>query len=169
MPETSEKIHHLLGVSKRGKDLKLKDIREWGSQKPVVSITEVPHLFPRIEVGEKKEKKEPKKMKELISFQEFQKLDLRVGTIKEAQAITDSKKLIKLIVDIGEERTVVAGIVGHYSEKDLPGKQVVLVANLEPAKLMGVESQGMVLAAEDESGVHLLIPDVSTTPGSKVK
>ena len=169
MPETSEKIQHFLGVSKRGKDFKLKDIREWGREKSVVSITEVPHLFPRIEVGEKKEKKEAKKMKELISFQEFQKLDLRVGTIKEAEAITESKKLIKLIVDIGEERTVVAGIVGHYSEKDLPGKQVVLVANLEPAKLMGVESQGMVLAAEDESGVHLLIPDVSTTPGSKVK
>ena len=169
MPETSEKIHHLLGVSKRGRDLKLKDIREWGREKTVVSITEVPHLFPRIEVGEKKEKKEAKEMKEMISFQEFQKLDLRVGTIKEAEAIPDSKKLIKLIVDIGEERTVVAGIVGHYSEKDLPGKQVVLVANLEPAKLMGVESQGMVLAAEDASGVHLLIPDVSTTPGSKVK
>ncbi len=62
-----------------------------------------------------------------------------------------------------------AGLVGHYSEKDLVGKQVVLVANLEPAKLMGVESQGMVLAAEDESGVHLLIPDASTTPGSEVK
>jgi methionyl-tRNA synthetase len=169
MPETSEKIQHLLGVSKRGRDINLKDIREWGREKTGVIITEVPHLFPRIEVGEKKEKKEAKKMKEVISFQEFQRLDLRVGTIKEAEAIPDSKKLIKLIVDIGEERTVVAGIVGHYSEKDLPGKQVVLVANLEPAKLMGVESQGMVLAAEDESGVHLLVPDVSTTPGSQVK
>jgi methionyl-tRNA synthetase len=169
MPETSEKIQHFLGVSKRGRDLNLKDIREWGREKIVVSIPDVPHLFPRIEVGEKIEKKEAKKMKEVISFQEFQRLDLRVGIIKEAEAIPDSKKLIKLIVDIGEERTVVAGIVGHYSEKDLPGKQVVLVANLEPAKLMGVESQGMVLAAEDESGVHLVIPDVSTTPGSKVK
>jgi methionyl-tRNA synthetase len=169
MPETSEKIQDLLGVSKMGRDLKLKDAREWGRESTGFVTTEVPHLFPRIEVGEKKEKKEAKKMKEVISFQEFQRLDLRVGTIKEAEAIPDSKKLIKLIVDIGEERTVVAGIVGHYSEKDLPGKQVVLVANLEPAKLMGVESQGMVLAAEDESGVHLLIPDVSTTPGSKVK
>jgi methionyl-tRNA synthetase len=176
MPETSEKIQHFLGVSKGGRDLNLKDIREWGREKTVVSITEVPHLFPRIEVEkerkaakQKTKKKEAKKMKEVTSFQEFQRLDLRVGTIKEVEAIPDSKKLIKLIVDIGEERTVVAGIVGHYSEKDLPGKQVVLVANLEPAKLMGVESQGMVLAAEDESGVHLVIPDVSTTPGSEVK
>jgi methionyl-tRNA synthetase len=176
MPETSEKIQHFLGVSKRGRDLTLKDIREWGKEKTVVSISKVPHLFPRIEVKkkakvvkQKKEKGEAEKMKALISFQEFQRLDLRVGTIKEAEIVPDSKKLIKLTVDIGEERTVVAGIVGYYSEKDLVGKQVVLVANLEPAKLMGVESQGMVLAAEDESGVHLVIPDVSTTPGSEVK
>jgi methionyl-tRNA synthetase len=176
MPESAERIQKFLGVSKRGKELKLKDVQTWGKEKTRVSMTEVPHLFPRIEVKkkdkavkQKKEKKEAKKMKEVISFKEFQRLDLRVGTIKEVEAIPDSKKLIKLIVDIGEERTVVAGIVGHYSEKDLLGKQVVLVANLEPAKLMGVESQGMVLAAEDESGVHLLIPDASTTPGSEVK
>jgi methionyl-tRNA synthetase len=176
MPESAERIQQFLGVSKRGRDLKLKDVQAWGKEKTRVSMTEVPHLFPRIEVKkkdkavkQKKEKKEAKKMKEVISFQEFQRLDLRVGTIKEVEAIPDSKKLIKLVVDIGEERTVVAGIVGHYSEKDLLGKQVVLVANLEPAKLMGVESQGMVLAAEDESGVHLLIPDVSTTPGSEVR
>jgi methionyl-tRNA synthetase len=77
--------------------------------------------------------------------------------------------LIKLTVDIGEDRTVVAGLVGHYTEEDLLEKQVVLVTNLEPVKLMGVESQGMVLAAEDESGVHVLVPDVKTIPGSKVK
>ncbi|MBW1739136.1 MAG: methionine--tRNA ligase, partial [Deltaproteobacteria bacterium] len=72
-------------------------------------------------------------------------------------------------VDIGEERTVVAGLVGHYTEQDLTGKQVVLVTNLEPVKLMGVESHGMVLAAEDESGVHILMPDADTMPGSKVR
>jgi methionyl-tRNA synthetase len=176
VPESSEKIQHLLGVSKVGRELNIKDVKEWGREKGLVSISEVPHLFPRIELGkkgkgfkQKGEKKGAEKMKELISFQEFQRLDLRIGTIKKAEAIPDSKKLIKLIVDIGQERTVVAGIVGHYSEKDLLGKQVVLVANLEPAKLMGVESEGMVLAAEDESGVHLVIPDVSTTPGSEVK
>jgi methionyl-tRNA synthetase len=72
-------------------------------------------------------------------------------------------------VDVGEDRTVVAGLVGLYSEPELIGKQVVLVANLEPVKLMGVESHGMVLAAEDDSGVHLLIPDVKTKPGSSVR
>ena len=108
-------------------------------------------------------------MEDMISLQEFQRVDLRVGTIKKAEAIPGSKKLVKLTVDIGEERTVVAGLVGHYLETDLWGKQVVLVANLEPVKLMGVESRGMILAAEDGSGVHLLIPDARKIPGSKVK
>ncbi len=108
-------------------------------------------------------------MEDLISLQEFQQLELRVGYIKKAEAIPGSKKLIKLTVDMGEERTVVAGLLGHYKEEDLIEKQVILLANLEPVKLMGVESQGMVLAVEDESGVHLLTPDTTTTPGSKVK
>ena len=86
-----------------------------------------------------------------------------------AEKIPKSKKLIKLTVDIGELRTVVAGISGHYSEEDLTGRQVVVVTNLEPVKLMGVESRGMMLAAEDGTGVHLLVPDVSTVPGSRVK
>jgi len=74
-----------------------------------------------------------------------------------------------MTVDIGEERTVVAGILGHYSAEDLLGRQVVIVANLEPAKLMGVESQGMILAAEDETGVHIIVPDREMRPGSIVK
>jgi methionyl-tRNA synthetase len=153
-----------LGLPKTGRDLTLDDIREWGKEKSDKSISEIPHLFPRIEM---KEEETPKM--NTIPYSTFQELDLRVGTIKKAESISGSKKLIKLTVDIGEERTVVAGIQGHYREEDLLDKQVVLVANLEPAKLMGVESQGMVLAAEDESGVHLLIPDVGTKPGSTVK
>ena len=178
MPETSEKIQKILGFSKVGKDLKLKDIGEWEKEKTVISISKIPQLFPRIEVekGEKSKKIKRKetmgerpKLKSLISFQEFEKLDLRIGTVKSAAAIPGSKKLIKLTVDIGEERTVVAGLVGHYSEKELEGRQVVVVANLQPVKLMGVESCGMVLAAEDEAGIHLLIPDANAMPGSTVK
>lgn len=175
MPETSEKIHNLLGLSKSGKDLKLEDMRNWGSVKPVRPISKAPQLFPRIEdkkkerpIRQSKEKKTVEKDTGMIPFKDFQKLDLRIGTIKNAEAIPKSKKLIKLTVDIGEERTVVAGLAGHYAEKDLIDKQVVLLANLEPTKLMGVESMGMVLAAEDGSGVHLVIPDVTTHPGSKV-
>ena len=174
MPETAEKIQGFLGLSKSGKDLQLKDIREWGKMRSEKITTKVPHLFPRVEVKKEEEpkvmeKKENGQKKPMISFEEFMKLDLRIGTIKKAEAIPGSKKLIKLTVDIGEERILVAGIVGHYYEDELLEKQVVVVANLEPAKLMGVESHGMVLAAEDGSGVHLLVPDAVTTPGSIVK
>jgi len=175
MPESAEKIQDQLGLAKKGKDFRLEDIRAWGKEKPVRPMTKAPALFPRIvskkQDGSSKEeeKKVPEKDVSLISFEEFQKLDLRIGTVKKAEAIPGSKKLIKLTVDIGEERTVVAGLVGHYTEQDLTGKQVVLVTNLEPVKLMGVESHGMVLAAEDESGVHILMPDADTMPGSKVR
>ncbi len=175
MPESAEKIQDELGLAKKGKDFLLEDLRAWGNEKPVRPISKAPVLFPRI-VSEKQEgpsKKEEKKVTSeklpLISFEEFQKLDLKIATIKKAESIPGSKKLIKLIVDSGEERTVVAGLVGHYSEQDLTGKQVVLVANIAPVKLMGVESHGMVLAAEDPSGVHILMPDAETVPGSKVK
>ena len=171
IPDSAEKIQNLLGLPKTGKDLKLEDIRDWGKGAPFRKISSAIQLFPRIE--EKSEVKTMKGQKEeelgTISFQEFKKNDLKIGTIKKAEAIPNSKKLIKLTVDIGEERTVVAGIAGYYDEKDLVGKQVVLVVNLEPITLMGVESRGMVLAAEDDSGVHLLMPDAVTTPGSKVK
>ncbi|RLB22671.1 MAG: methionine--tRNA ligase, partial [Deltaproteobacteria bacterium] len=89
--------------------------------------------------------------------------------ILEAEKIPKSKKLVKLTVDMGEQRTIVAGVAEHYRAEDMVGKQVVVVANLEPAKLMGVESQGMLLAAEDENGVHLLVPDKKVIPGSKVR
>ena len=164
MPESAEKIQDQLGLSKNGQNLKFKDLRVWGKERPIRTITKAPALFPRIEVKKQKNPDKP-----LISFKDFQKMDLRVGTIKKAETIPKSKKLLKLTVDIGEERVVVAGLAGHYAEKDLLGKQVILLSNLEPIKLMGVESKGMVLASEDKSGVHLLIPDVNTTPGSEVR
>jgi methionyl-tRNA synthetase len=176
MPETAEKIQDLLGLPKKGGDLRLQDLREWGSVKPSRAIAKAPHLFQRIGAESPREgtaKKQAEKKKEnlanRVSIKEFQKLDLRVGTIKSVVPVAGSKKLLKILLDIGEERTIVAGLAGLYSEPDLVGKQVVVAANLEPVTLMGVESNGMVLAAEDKSGVHLLAPDAPTRPGSKVR
>jgi methionyl-tRNA synthetase len=174
MPETTEKMQTVLHLPKKGKDLGLKEIRDWGGQPSSAPASKAPQLFPRIEVKKGEKSKHPKKKKrpkavETISFKDFQRLDLRVGTIKQVETIPKSKKLIKLIVDLGEERVVVAGIAGHFDEADLIGRQVIVVANLEPAKLMGVESQGMVLAAEDESGLHLITTDSEAVPGSQVK
>jgi len=186
IPGSAEKIQNQLGLSKKGKDFTLEEIKRWGRGRAVRIITKAPALFPRIE-KEKKEKKskpsapEKKKAPEkegsteqagslpLISFEDFQGIDLRIGKIRDAEAIPGSKKLIKLKVDIGEERTVVAGLKGHYTEEDLIGTEVLLVVNLAPVKLMGVESHGMLLAAGDEAGLHLLVPDARTVPGSRVK
>jgi methionyl-tRNA synthetase len=176
MPETAETIQDLLGLPRKGGDLGLQDIREWGGVKPSRAIAKAPHLFQRIGpespeegTGKKKLEKKKEEVANRVSIKDFQKLDLRVGTIKSVEPVAGSKKLLKILLDIGEERTIVAGLAGLYAEPDLVGKQVVVIANLEPVKLMGVESNGMVLAAEDNTGVHLLRPDAETAPGSKVR
>jgi methionyl-tRNA synthetase len=114
---------------------------------------------------EEKVKEEPG----LVSLEDFQRLDIRVGTIKEAETIPGSKKLLKLVVDIGEDRTIVAGMATHYQTNELKNKQVIVIANLMPVTLMGVESKGMILAVEDEGGVYLLVPDKESKPGTKIR
>jgi methionyl-tRNA synthetase len=178
MPGSSETIQDQLGFEKKGEALTLEDARNWGRIKPVRAMARPVALFPRIETEKnhtqrhksksENKKSEMKLRRDLISFDDFQKVDLRIGAIKEAFAIPKSRKLLKLTVDIGEDRTVVAGIAGDYDEKDLIGRQVVVVANLEPAKLMGVKSHGMLLAFGDESGLHLIAPDMETVPGTRV-
>lgn len=106
-----------------------------------------------------------------ITIDDFLKVDLRVGTIRKAEPHPNADRLVVLSVDLGEEteRQLVAGIRAAYEPEALVGKQIVVVANLKPAKLRGVESRGMILAASDDSGVHVLSPDAPTAPGSKVK
>ncbi|MFA6373360.1 MAG: methionine--tRNA ligase subunit beta, partial [Methanothrix sp.] len=105
-----------------------------------------------------------------ISFEEFGSLDLRIGEIKEAGPIKGSKKLLKLLVDIGDEtRQVVAGIAGAYSAEELVGTQVVVLTNLKPTKLFGVESQAMLLAADAVGKAVLLRPREFVETGTKVR
>lgn len=105
-----------------------------------------------------------------ISFEEFQKLDLRVGKIVEANQIPNSKKLIKIMVDFGtEKRQAVAGLLQYYKPEELVGKKCVFVLNLQRRMLAGVESQCMVLAAEDEAGnVVVLQPEKDIAEGSRI-
>ncbi len=166
MPQTAEKVQHQLGLGIVGVKLDLDSLKEWGKIKQVRPISKAPPLFPRV----KREKEEEVKEKpEPISLADFQRLDLRVGTIKEAEPIPGSKKLLKLTVDIGEERIIVAGLADHYQMDGLRDKQVIVLANLRPVRLKGVESQGMILAAEDEEGIHILIPDKESKPGSIIR
>jgi len=104
-----------------------------------------------------------------IKIDEFGKVELRVAEVVAAESLPKSKKLLKLTLSLGQEqRTVVAGIAEHYAPADLVGKKVVIVANLEAAKLMGVESNGMVLAASSGGKLAVLTLDRDLPPGAKV-
>lgn len=105
-----------------------------------------------------------------ITFDDFIKLDLRVAEIKACEDIEGADKLYKLTIDMGEERLIVAGIKQHYSKEELVGKRIAVVANLEPRKLRGIMSHGMLLAAsnDDKSSVVLLTPDKAVPNGSKI-
>jgi len=107
---------------------------------------------------------------EEISFKDFQKLDMRVGKVVEAVRIEGSRHLIKLIVDFGnEKRQAIAGIAEQYGPADLIGKKFMFILNLERKKFMGVESQCMIFAAEDQAGtISLMVPLKDVKEGSKV-
>ncbi len=106
----------------------------------------------------------------MISFDDFKKLELRVGRVLAAERVEGSEKLIKLTVDIGaEQRQIIAGVGLNYSPEDMANRDIVIVVNLEPRKLMGLESQGMLLAADSEGGPVLLMPDREVPPGSAIK
>ncbi len=105
----------------------------------------------------------------MISIEDFRKVELRVATVKSAEPHPNADKLMVLHIDIGgESRQICAGIRNHYAPEELVGKQIVVVANLETAKLRGLESQGMLLAASDQGRVIVLTPEKSVQPGAKV-
>lgn len=111
-------------------------------------------------------------MEGIINFNEWSKLDLRVGKIILVDDIEGADKLYKMKIDIGSEKRIVcAGLKPYYSKEELEGKKVILFVNLAPRKMRGIESQGMILAAvnEDESEVRLLQPDADIELGSRVR
>lgn len=115
------------------------------------------------------EKKKEEEKKEITTIEEFQRLDIRIGRVIKAEKIKKSKKLLRLIIDIGDEqRQIVSGIAKDYSPEELEGKLVVVLANLKPTEFMGVESKGMILAAEKDGKVVLLTPEKDVEPGTKV-
>jgi tRNA-binding protein len=105
----------------------------------------------------------------MITIDDFRKVELKVATIKAAEPHPNADRLMVLQVDLGDEqRQICAGIRNHYTPDELIGKQIVVVANLETAKLRGMESQGMLLAASDDGRVIILTPEKSVQSGSKV-
>ncbi len=116
------------------------------------------------------EEKNDKNVKSEIVFDDFAKIDLRIGTILQAEKVEKADKLLKLEIDLGfERRTIVSGIALHFQPSDIIGKQVVVVANLAPRKMRGIESNGMILMAEDSEGrLHFVKPDAVINAGAAV-
>ena len=113
----------------------------------------------------------------MVNYDDFSKIELKTAKVLEASRVEGSEKLLKLILDAGDKdeagvlinRQVIAGIGKSYEPENLVGKQIVIVANLEPRQLMGLESNGMILAASDENGIAVLMPDKEMKPGSGIK
>ena len=162
--DTPAKIFEQIGVGKE--DATWETSKTFGVLKDGTKVTKGEILFPRIEkteelfkVEEEEEIQEDKK--NIITIDELDKVELKVGQILTVEKVPKAKKLYKLSVDVGEKtpRTIVSGLVPYYTEEELQGKQVVVVTNLKPAKLCGIESQGMLLAAGDDDVVKLLVLD----------
>ena len=180
MPDAAIEMWFQLGVKEDIIAGKLSDISQWGLLGPGTKINKGGVLFPRIETKEKVSNVmsiKPEAATDInlhkedsITIEEFAKIRLRIGKVINAENVQGSKKLLKLSVDMGNERRqVVAGIAAHYRPEEIIGKSVVIVANLKPAKLMGIESQGMVLAASNGEVLSLISPDKDIPPGSAVK
>jgi methionyl-tRNA synthetase len=110
-----------------------------------------------------------KPLKPEIVFDDFSKIDIRIGKVVAAEKMEKSDKLLKLTVDSGlDRRTILSGIAKHYTPEQMVGKQVTFIANLAPRKMMGIESQGMILMAEDNGKLKLVLPDDDVAAGSTV-
>lgn len=184
MPESANNIWNQLGIDNEITDVQFNEIGSWGWLKPGTEVKKGKQLFPRIDLKNQTKEKAPKVAKSgsernnkvttdtdnLISINEFAKVQLKIGKVKEAERVEGSDKLIKLQVDTGKNRQIVAGIGKSYSPENLEGKCVVVVTNLKPAKLMGVESKGMLLAATDSDGtLSILVPETEVKEGADIK
>ncbi|MCH7622970.1 MAG: methionine--tRNA ligase [Nitrospinae bacterium] len=188
MPQSAESMIRQLGIDTPIEEQGMESIEKWGGLKSGSRIQSGSQLFPRIEdkeaakilqdvqsSGESEKPQTASAKKEEISteqvtIEDFMKIDLRTGKILEAEKVKKSKKLIKLKVDIGSEtRQVLAGIAEAYEPDQLIGRTIVLVANLKPAKLMGIESQGMILAGSADGKIILAGFDNDLPQGVRVR
>jgi len=173
IPDTSEKIFTYLNLPNLKEQLW--DTINENSVKAGLKIKKPVPLFQKLDVEEITEKyknlKESSKDEEkMISYDEFKKLDIRVAVIEEIEKVPNADKLYKLTVDLGgEERVLVAGLAEFYTKKELIGKKIVMLTNLEPRKMRGITSQGMLLAAVDGNIVSVLTPDKEIPSGAKIE
>jgi methionyl-tRNA synthetase len=178
MPRTSKEIYSRLGIADEWDKVSDEALKEWGMLKSGLTVKHGEPLFPRIDprkfekvtVSSKKEVKEVAEELNIITIDDFARVDLRIAKVLEAEKVEKSEKLLKLKIDLGDlgERQIVAGIAKYYKPEELIGKLIVVVANLKPAKLMGIESQGMLLAAKDGEKLSILTVENQLKPGAKI-
>ncbi|MGH1366326.1 MAG: methionine--tRNA ligase [Calditrichia bacterium] len=180
IPFSAEKIWQMLQLEGKAADAEWESVAERHIQ-PGHKIGELVILFQKLEDNVidaeierlnsalKTEPDTPVEESNLISFEDFQNIDLRTAKVIEAEAVPKANRLLRLQVDLGsEKRQIVAGLAENYQPEDLIGKTVVVVANLKPATIRGVESQGMLLAVKDESGLTIVSPEKDVAPGNSV-
>jgi len=174
IPGTSEKILYYLNASKL-ENVGWDSVNE-NSVKPGQNIKKPKPLFQKLEIEEIKNEYEKLKEKskeggkELISYEDFQKLDIRVALVEKVEKVPKADKLYKLSIDLGtEKRTIVAGLAEFYKANELEGKKIIVLTNLEPRKLRGITSEGMLLAADFENKVSILVPDKDIPLGASIK
>lgn len=178
MPDTAAKMQQHLGLDPETDFYKMEKLKAWKSLLPGTKLPKTVALFPRVEMprmeGDTDDQASPPGLTPPLSPEieigQFAAVDLRVATIIKAEPIPRAKKLLKLEIDMGEgrNRTIVSGIAASHRPEDLPGKQVIVVANLKPAKLMGVLSEGMLLAAGQGKQTALVVLEKKLEPGTKV-
>lgn len=180
MPNTSPRIWQQLGIGSDLTAVRLADAKHWGLLPSGITVAKAEPIFPRIEEKEEPAPVEAPKAKEVaapaaqpqsgeVTIEEFAKMDFRVAKVLACEKVQGADKLLKLTVDLGsEQRTIVSGIAKHYSPEELVGKDVVMIVNLKPAKIRGIESRGMVLAASTDEKLAL-VTAAGMAPGSKVK
>ena len=170
IPGTSEKILSYLNKPKLT-ELRWDSIHE-DSVKAGQTIKKPIPLFQKLDVEEIKKEYEKLKEggKELISYDEFQKLDIRVALVEKVEKVPKADKLYKLSIDLGtEKRTIVAGLAEFYKASELEGKKIIVLTNLQPRKLRGITSEGMLLAADFEDKVSILVPDKDIPLGANIR
>ena len=173
MPETSEKIFTMLGSDIKG----ITSLETFGATKAGVKVGEATPLFARIDaekllaelVVPAEEEKPDLNIKPEITIDDIAKIDLRVAKVIKAEKVEKADKLLKLTLELGgEERTIVSGIAKNYTPEQITGKNIILVANLKPAKIRGVESKGMLLAASEGDDLVVLTTDGEIPTGTQV-